>query len=172
MLPKNIIKETLSRNFIEIIAGRNGHKYNTPTPDNGVDISILQSVEIERNGKNIFMETGARLDVQLKSTTSSSVSDDGNFLKYRLRGKNYNDLIFRLDTLTPLYLIIFILPEDESEWVEIEKDSLVLRKRAYWYKPPHGASIIAEKAKKTLSIPLDQTVNLDFLDLCFTEAYK
>lgn len=173
MLTKELIKETLSRRFVEIIAGRNGFKCQKPDPDSGVDLSITKSIIDIRFGERRILDTGEYLEIQLKSTTDSSIIYDEDCLKYDLEAKTFNDLVFRLqsNSLTPLYLILFILPDEENQWVEITEDALKLRKRAYWYIPSSGESMTPNTSKKRISIPLSQVVDLEFLERCFVEAY-
>lgn len=49
---------------------------------------------------------------------------------FRLSIKNYNDL--RLPTQTPRMLVVLELPEDESRWMTVTAEELVLRRRSYW----------------------------------------
>ena len=44
--------------------------------------------------------------------------------------KNYNDL--RIFTQTPRLLVVLELPQDESQWMSVTAEELVLRRRAYW----------------------------------------
>ncbi len=173
MLTKELIKETLSRRFVEIIAGRNGFKCQKPDPDSGVDLSVTRSIIDLRFGERRIFDTGEYVEIQLKSTTDSSITYDEDCVKYDLEAKNFNDLVFRVhsNSFAPLYLILFVLPDEEEQWVEITEDALKLRKRAYWYIPSLGESMTPNTSTKRIRIPLNQTVDLEFLERCFLEAY-
>lgn len=32
-------------------------------------------------------------------------------------------------------MIVILLPENQSEWLEVDENNLILRKSAYWYIP-------------------------------------
>ncbi len=174
MLPEEIIKESLSRRYVEVIACRNGYKFEVPNPVTGVDLSITRSIIQYRNGKKRFIDTGEYIQLQIKSTTESSIIADDNSIKYDLESKTYNDLVFRVNSeyITPLYLILMILPDDTNKWVELSNNELVLRKSAFWYIPNTGSTPTTNSSSKRIVIPLNQIVDLSFLDVCFKEAYQ
>jgi hypothetical protein len=49
---------------------------------------------------------------------------------FDLKVKNHNDLV-RL-TFIPGVLVVFVLPEDPSQWLTWSEEALVLRRSAYW----------------------------------------
>jgi hypothetical protein len=67
-------------------------------------------------------------------------------IKYNLTSaKNFEDLR-RTHTLIPKLLVVVLLPEDESTWVGLSEDALVLRRCGYWM------SLVGAE-KRSLSIP-------------------
>lgn len=67
------------------------------------------------------------LDLQLKATVPSDGQQAG-VLPFRLPIKNYTDL--RVPTQTPRLLVGLELPQDESRWMTVAAEELVLRRRA------------------------------------------
>ena len=112
-------KERLSLVYVNALAARAGFVTSEPMPDrDSVDLRIQAS--------------GPRrpaLDLQLKATTALDGPQAG-FVRFRLKIKNYRDL--RVETQTPQLLVVFELPTDESRWMTVTAEKLVLRRRAYW----------------------------------------
>ena len=69
-----------------------------------------------------------QLDLQIKSTTRASARDQG--IIYDLEVKNYDDLGESGDNC-PRYLVVLVLPEDETQWLSQSIEELVLRHCAY-----------------------------------------
>lgn len=90
------------------------------------------------------------LDLQLKATSALDEPQAG-FVRFRLTAKNYRDL--RVETQTPRLLVVFELPTDESRWMTVTGEELVLRRRAYWLSLQQGPAEDAEQQTVTVSIP-------------------
>ena len=86
------IMEQLSKRFVEIIANRNGY-FVLRGKDYGTDLHITKAVKYGDS----FCETGRQVHIQVKSVveTSEHFIETTDKIKYDLRGKNYNDLVFR-----------------------------------------------------------------------------
>ena len=112
-------KEGLSVLYVRALATRAGFSTSVPKPDrDSVDLCIHAG--------------GPRrpaLDLQLKATVGFGEPQAG-VLSFRLSIKNYNDL--RVLTQTPRLLVVLELPPDESQWMTVTAEELVLRRRAYW----------------------------------------
>ena len=85
--------------------------------------------------KRISFEDGrfydSSLRIQLKSTSSSSqFQDHGDFISYKLKVKNYNDLC--TPATTPIILGLLILPEKENDWARWSPEELSIRGCMYW----------------------------------------
>lgn len=126
MLLDNNIKENLSFAYVKIIASMTGRVFAERLQDFGIDGQI---VEIQYHDNQIS-EIGINLDVQIKSTSDFDVRD--NFIIYKLRNKNYNDLASNI-AITPRILVLFCIPKDKQEWIFQNHDLLELRKCTYWY---------------------------------------
>lgn len=125
-MPVNQKKELISRSYLEVIAGRTGYKTTKPDPDNGVNLSFTFPLEYRHpDGAHKIIDADKCIDFQLKATPDKSIIYSETFFSYDLEAKNYNDLIFRHGGLTPLVLIVFILPQEESLWVDVATEEIV-----------------------------------------------
>jgi len=129
MLPENDIKEGISKAYVKTICNSAGYSLSIDEKDFGDDITIKE-IECRSTGKTC--PSGHCVAVQIKCTTINHIREDGNFLTYDLRNKNYNDLINNVNTATKKILIVLILPTDKREWVSQDIESLIIKKCAYW----------------------------------------
>lgn len=163
-------KEQLSRNFVKILASNRRYKSDTPELDNGVDLKIYSTYSYTKPEGGIRMlDSGNSIELQLKSTIERHVIRDGTILKYDLEAKSYNDLVTRKNgkSLTPLILVLFILPNDNIDWVEVKEDELLLRKHAYWYQPAAGLHLTNNVSSKRIEIPLVNKIDCEFCPTIF-----
>ncbi len=115
----NLIQEQLSWSYIRAVSYRAGYSlYRPEVDDHGIDGTITDP---SARGMN-------RIDFQLKATTVYDV--DHSSIRYDLRVQNYNQLIKEDDV--PRVLILFIMPEDDSQWLTHSSERLCLRRCAYW----------------------------------------
>ena len=119
MVSRNFDQEQLSWAYLRaVVHSATGYRIYTPDID---DHRIDGSIKSVDRGIN-------QVDFQLNSTTRFQVRN--GVILYDLRVENYNDLI-REDDL-PRVLILYLMPDDEDEWVVQSKDELCLRYCAYW----------------------------------------
>ena len=88
--------------------------------DDSKDITLKKLLDNPKFHSNI--------GVQLKS--SSGNIDKGDYIKYRLKKKNYDDLRTRATMRT--YLFLFLIPGDEEEWINQDNEKLILKKCMYF----------------------------------------
>lgn len=133
-------KEQLSLLYVKALAARAG--FGTSAP------------KLDRDSVDLCIHAGGprrpALDLQLKAT---SVLDEprAGFVPFRLTIKNYSDL--RGETQTPRLLVVFELPRDESRWMTVTAEELVLRRRAYWLSLQQGYAEDAGQQTVTVRIP-------------------
>ena len=143
-------KEGLSLVYVKALATRAGFLTSVPEPDrDSVDLRIQAG--------------GPRrpaLDLQLKATTDLGEPQAG-FLPFRLTIKNYSDL--RVETQTPRLLVVLELPKDESRWMSVTTEDLVLRRRAYWLSLQEGHQEIIGQRTATVRIPQDNVFDVEAL---------
>lgn len=151
-------KERLSLVYVKALAARAGFATSVPEPDrDSVDLRIQAS--------------GPRrpaLDLQLKATAALGEPQAG-FLPFRLTIKNYGDL--RVETQTPRLLVVFELPQDESRWMTVTAEELVLRRRAYWLSL-QGHEEVDGQETVTVHIPENNVFNVDALQALMERSRK
>ena len=152
-------KERLSLVYVKALATRAGFGTSTPTPDrNSVDLRI------QADGPR-----QPALDLQLKATSVLNEPQAG-FVPFRLPIKNYNDL--RDETQTPRLLVVFELPRDESRWMTVTPEELVLRRRAYWLSLQQGYAEDAEQQTVTVCIPEHNVFDVEALQELMERSRK
>ena len=111
--------EQLSLVYIRALAARAGFVTSKPELDRAsVDL------QVQDGGPN-----RPAINLQVKATTNLGEPRNGH-LSFRLSIKNYNDL--REHTQTPRLLVVFEMPANQSKWMTVTSDELILRRRAYW----------------------------------------
>lgn len=166
------IKEELSRSFLNILASYEGIKASSGGRDYGVDVNIRQvRVHIDDAGKKSLLDDGRYIDIQIKSTTAKSIKDIGTVIKYSIKGKNYNDLVNRRnDGNTPLILVLFILPDDKTNWINIDLTKLLVNGSSFWYRPKMGEVLIDKNSTKTIEIPKANQIVMGFFKDAFSNS--
>ena len=96
----------------------------------------------------------------MKATADLGAPKDG-FLPLRLPIKNYNDL--RSDTQTPRLLVVLELPAEESLWMTVTAEELILRRRAYWLSLQRGHEEGVGQETVTVRIPEDNVFDIEAL---------
>jgi len=152
MFTEENIKEAISLRYIELVAAYNGYKTSSVYPDNGTDLSIIEVDYRIENEKKRYCDTGRELKIQVKATTQDSVSEDESKIKYDLEAKTFNDLIERRDNRYFLFLILFILPPNKTDWIKISDNELVTKKCAYWYFTDKNEIKTSNTEKKRITL--------------------
>jgi hypothetical protein len=125
VLTRNHRQEIMSRAYVQAIAGCCGLMSSLRDFDYGIDVTLH---DIRRRGHR-HMESGFKLDIQAKSTTTRNLT--ATDVVYDLQVKNYDDLRDP-QVGCPRILVLLVLPEDEPQWMEQTEDQLLLRHAAYW----------------------------------------
>ena len=114
----NSMKERFSLAYIEAIASHAGYHIVEPRLDqDSVDGTLMG-------------DSGSRprIDFQAKATSQDVLRE--THINFPLRLKNYNDL--RADSRTPRILIVVLMPNDKSRWLNQSRNELCLRHCAFW----------------------------------------
>lgn len=164
------IKEQLSNRFVGILATNKGFAIDKGEIDLGIDFTLKKSYQyVSGNGQNRWNFDSRYIDLQLKATTDNSIVDNVNSIKYDLEAKSYNDLVERQSNGTaPLILILVVLPNDQNQWVNIDTTELRLRKHAYWFAPPIGATQTSNGSTIRIEIPKINMLDID----CFNNLHQ
>lgn len=75
---------------------------------------------------------------------------DGDYIRYPLKVKNYNDL--RKNALVPRILVVLLVPENLEDWLQQSEAEMCMRNSAYWMslrEPPETQNI----ANVTVCLP-------------------
>jgi hypothetical protein len=169
MRPTDIMEE-ISKSYLEVIANSQGY-FNSISRDFGTDLTIRKAQYVE--GRNRYLTTGKAIDIQVKSVLSNNITETDTTINYYLESKNYNDLIDRLKekgAFIPLILIVFIMPNNEREWITLTPQELIVRKCAYWYRVvDQEVEYTENKTKVVIRIPKQNIVSIDFFNNQFNE---
>lgn len=117
--------EQLSRAYVQAVAAVSGCTCARPEPDYGVDLSLRL---VDRIGGE-YCPIGRNLDVQLKSTTAAVLT--AGHVIYDLDVRAY-DMLRRATRRAPMYLVLFVMPAERSDWVAHSESGLEIRHCAYW----------------------------------------
>lgn len=145
------IKEGISKAYVQAIAHYTGLNFETPEYDYGID-GTFSGVRIRDNRR---VSNGYRLDFQLKASINVNIEEEE--IKYALEAKNYNDLV-DTEICTPRILIVYKLPKDKNEWINISENGTVFKDCAWWCYL-YGEKPTSNKEKITIRIPKDQIFN-------------
>jgi len=176
-MTEELMKEQLSRTFVEAIARRNGYIIGRGEIDMGVDLTI-QEIDYEvLNGKRMYFTEGKGIDIQLKATTTKNAFVKDGIIKYDLEVKNYNSIIRRFNFRkvtnkgNPLILILFVLSKDSRRWLVVTKKYVKLRKKAFWYCINNVEPISTNKRTVRIEIPIDNQIDLTTFPMLMKKFY-
>lgn len=149
-------KERLSRVYAHAVAARAGYLTAVYDKDqDGIDLRIQAGGEMR-----------PAIELQLKATVNLAATDDGYF-RFPLKRRNYD--LLRIETQTPRLLVVLDLPRDESRWMTITADELVLRRRAYWLNLK-GMDKTTNRISVTVRIPEQNVFNPESLQALMVQS--
>ena len=150
------IEEALSCIYVQAVAARAGYT----TADYSRD----------RDGIDMLIQAGGKMRpaivLQLKATINLGNPSKG-FFHYPLRSENYNLLCKPVQT--PRLLVVLALPKDQTKWLTISADELVLRRSAYWLNL-RGYDETKNKSSVTVHIPEQNLFNVDNLRMLMEQS--
>jgi hypothetical protein len=147
MMTREDRQEALSLAYVHAVAAMCGMTHETSSKDYGIDLTLK---EIERRAGH-YSETGLKLDLQLKSTTS--IPESSTTISYDLTVKGYDDL--RLLVPIRRILVVSVLSVDESQWVHQTPAKLELQQRVYWISL-RGRPLARNRRSVRIAIPKRQ----------------
>jgi hypothetical protein len=137
--------EQLSRAYAQAVAAMAGCTCARPETDYGSDLTLRRIAQIS----GTFRPVGRNLDLQLKSTTSAELAAEE--VVYDLDVRAYN--ILRHSThAAPVYLVLLVMPSDQTEWIAHSEDRLELRRCAYWFSL-RRAPAVSNTASVRIRVP-------------------
>lgn len=156
LLPEEGRKEAFSRAYAHAVAARAG--------------CLTAVYDQDRDGVDLRIQAGGEMrpaiELQLKATINLATTDDGYF-RFRLKRRNYD--LLRMETQTPRLLVVLDLPRDESRWMTITADELVLRRRAYWLNL-RGMDETTNPTSVTVRIPEQNVFNHESLQALMVQS--
>ncbi len=146
MLPRNQRQETLSRAYIRTIAAQAGVICGDMVQDFGTDMFLRGVEQLDQQ----YFDNGPQLDLQLKSTFRAEVRETK--VLYDLEVRSYNWC--RQEVVTqPRFLVLLVLPQDESQWLTQSIDEMILRRCAFW-RSLRGEASTDNQSTIRITIPL------------------
>lgn len=159
-LSEQNVESELSYAYLHAVAAHANmscHGANRHQDNAGIDATITSW------GPFLGMPWRREIDfkVQLKSTIQTLPSVNGK-LTYFLDGANqYADLASER-VATPRLLVVFCLPQMRDEWLNVDNQSLALKRCAYWVSL-RGAPPSTNSSGQTVRLPPSQILNPDAL---------
>lgn len=149
-------KQQYGRAYVLAVAAQAGVNHAIPDNDFGVD-GEFRSVRFDSIRKRYFDES-CTIDYQLKSTVNAIFEDE--VLKYDLEVKTYQDLI--VERIMPMILILYVMPREEAEWLNVTSNKTVL-KRCAWWCSLQGFPDTSNTDRIRISIPIHQILTPETL---------
>lgn len=116
-------KEQFSNTYLQAVVTVAGYSLYKPSVD---DDSIDWGITAKGGAGRI---RAPRLELQLKSTSRDILDNKG--IRYPLKLKNYEDLIWT-DFAIPRILVVILIPENNLDWLKQSEEELCLRHCGYW----------------------------------------
>lgn len=126
VMDRNTQKEEFSYAYIRAVASVAGYSVDQkprPMDNAGVDVTVTVPGEIGT-------ALSPKFDAQVKCTSSEDIINK-SFIKFPLPVKNYNRLRHKNPT-SPQILIVVLVPDDITAWLNISESETLLKKCGYW----------------------------------------
>lgn len=166
--PKDIQMEHMSEAFLKALCAQNGYTMTKPSQDNEGADQIISCKDYPTDEHTGWVHP--KFEVQLKSSYSGFKRNDDGRLVYKLRAKNYNDLVNE-NRATPLILVVLMMYEDEAEWTEQTDEYLKITRRAYWLNLV-GQQPTTNRSSKNVDINEDQILTAESLKELMIRAWR
>ena len=173
-MEENQKKEILSENFVSLLGIKGGFKCQKITHDNGVDLHVIRVAHNNYSGDTRCFDDPRTLLFQLKATTNKEITRGKDFIKYDLRIKNYNDLVYSriLENGVPIILVLCILPDSEESWFKLSDNSLSIFSEAYYYIADSNAEIDNNLSTKRIEIKTANRFDFNSMEKLHKEIYR
>ena len=161
----NDIESEISYAFLHAVASKAGLGCGIGTrhdDNHGID-ATLTAWEVGADKDEIDIK------VQLKAKKGAPINNIGH-ISYFLResaanpNKRYNEL--RAETKsTHRILVVLFLPDDETQWINVTAESLIIKNCAYWVSLRGAAAPAGNGTGQTVYIPETQIFNRENLKI-------
>lgn len=150
--------EQFCRAYVQAVAAAAGcHILSWQVDDDRIDITLARRAEFA-------IVRGARLDIQLKATTSNCLRE--NDVSFPLDIATF-DALRASNVMVPRVLVVLLMHEDVAEWSNHSESRLALRKCAYWLSI-RGLPQTDNATSKTVHLPRSQRFDARAVDEIFT----
>lgn len=166
--PKDIQMEHMSEAFLKALCAQNGYTMTKPSQDNEGADQIISCKDYPTDEHTGLLHP--KFEVQLKSSYSGFKRNNDGRLVYKLRAKNYNDLVNE-NRATPLILVVLMMYEDEAEWTEQTEEYLKITRRAYWLNLV-GQQPTTNRSSKNVDINENQILTAESLKELMIRAWR
>ena len=156
--------ELLSRGYVQSVVTQAGGIIALPTLDFGIDFSVHRVAK----DAGLYSDQGAAIDLQLKSTTDAVFRPDEDAYHFDLDVKAYN-FLRGPRAKAPRFLVLFVMPKDETLWISQDYDGLVLRHCAY-YLSLKGAPATNNTRTITVTVSRHQVFSIAFVQEILQET--
>ncbi len=172
--------EEFSLQLFAMLAAKAGYKTVIPRVDDGTDLMIYPTRQVETFEKAHYAPSSHFIGAQMKTTTQKQTVLQDDNLRYYLRLKNHNDLIaMKNDWYSPhvfgipFLLLLHVLPDEETEWMEVDFDRQFYKANGliYWYYPERTDDFSQNPSKVPIFVPVKNRVGLDFFDRAFSSFF-
>lgn len=146
-------KEQFNIAYVAAIAAHAGITDVTPRVDD-------DSIDLMLCGRGFGGDIrNPQIQVQLKCTSQDMIQ--GEFIKFPLSIKNYEDLRGH-NVVCPRYLVVLLVPENHEEWISHAEDCMMLHNRCFWVSLRDSPST-TNITRVTVDIPLGQRFTTEAL---------
>lgn len=153
MLSENDIKEEISYAYVHAIASMVGFGCDRPFKDrDSIDVDVSSNGYLVPESKI----QSAKIDLQVKATERMSLDSLKDRYAFPLKLGNYDQLRGRY--MVPKFLVVLLLPEVPSTWLEHTETMLSLKNCAYWVSL-YGAPASQNTTNQTVYIPRSNIFN-------------
>lgn len=144
-------KELFSLSLATAVCSQAGCNWSFSIQDFGIDLLII--------GES--WEFNPHIGAQVKATSDMGIiREDQGIIKYKLRAKNYRDLI--KNTHVPRILLLAIMPKDPTIWCKPTNYQIACQYGIYWYSL-EGLPKKENSSSVTIEIPLENRFDLPAL---------
>ena len=160
VLGDNDIKAELSYAYLHAVAARAGFacEYGGRHAD-GLGIDARIDVKERLRPPEEFPLTRFTVHIQLKATATTCPLIENRY-SYSLTLEHYDKL--REEQSPPIFLVLFLMPNDPAEWLSASEEQLITKRCAYWVSLA-GAADSGNRTEQTIYVPKINVVDVDGL---------
>lgn len=159
-MTENDIMAELSYAYLHAVAARAGFGCKVGSRiDDGASVDAFVRVDERMASGSILWNFD--VEVQLKATKQTLSETNGRY-SYFFKGIRRYDRLRDPGSPLPKLLVVLLLPDDPSQWLTLDENSLISRRCAYWVSL-HGAPASDNDTGTTIAIPRSQLLTVDAL---------